>query len=81
MRVTVHFWSYFQDVVGAASVDVDVGEVARVGDVLEVVWARWPALGLMRGSTLVAVDVDYAEPGRILSLGEEVSLFPPVQGG
>lgn len=81
MTVRVHFWSYFQDIAGAAAVELEVPEGARVSDVLELAWARWPELGTMRGSTLVAVDVDYAEPGRLLAPGEEVSLFPPVQGG
>lgn len=81
MRVRIHFWSYFRDMVGAAEAEVDVAEGATVGEVLEATWQRWPELGLLRGSTLVAVDVDYADAGRVLAPGEEVSLFPPVQGG
>ena len=81
MRVRVHFWSYLQDVVGSSSAEVEVADGARVSDVLEATWKRWPVLGTMRASTLVAVDVDYAEPGRCLVPGEEVSLCPPVQGG
>lgn len=81
MRVRIHFWSYFQDLAGAAEAEVDVGEGATVAEVLEAAWRRWPDLGRLRGSTLVAVDVDYADPSRVLAPGEEVSLFPPVQGG
>ena len=81
MQVRVHFWSYFQDTTGVDAAEVEVADDAKVSDVLEAVWSRWPGLGRMRGSTLVAVDVDYAEPGRVLAPGEEVSLFPPVQGG
>jgi molybdopterin converting factor small subunit len=81
MRVRVHFWSYFRDIAGAAEAEVDVARGATVAEVLEVAWQRWPELGRLRGSTLVAVDVDYADPGRVLAPGEEVSLFPPVQGG
>ena len=81
MRVRVHFWSYFQDIAGSAMAEVEVAEGARVAQVLEATWQRWPELGRLRASTLVAVDVDYAEPGRVLLPGEEVSLFPPVQGG
>lgn len=81
MRVRIHFWSYFQDITGVASSELELAEGARVSDVLEAAWMRWPPLRRMRSSTLVAVDVDYAEPGRVLAPGEEVSLFPPVQGG
>jgi molybdopterin converting factor small subunit len=35
----------------------------------------------MRNSTLIAVGVDYQEKSYVLKEGDEVSLFPPVQGG
>ena len=37
--------------------------------------------GAMRNSTLIAVGVDYQGPSYRLGAGDEVSLFPPVQGG
>jgi molybdopterin converting factor small subunit len=35
----------------------------------------------MQKSTLMAVGVDYQDRTCILKEGDEVSLFPPVQGG
>jgi len=35
----------------------------------------------MKRSTLLAVGVDYQPRDFVLSNGDEVSLFPPVQGG
>jgi molybdopterin converting factor small subunit len=35
----------------------------------------------MQKSTLMAVGVDYQDRACILKEGDEVSLFPPVQGG
>ena len=35
----------------------------------------------MRKSALMAVGVDYQHRGYVLKAGDEVSLFPPVQGG
>ena len=43
--------------------------------------ARVPKLGTMKKSTLLAVGVDYQTRDYVLQDGDEVSLFPPVQGG
>jgi molybdopterin converting factor small subunit len=81
MTVPVHLWSYFRDLAGTARLDVEVSEAASVEDVLRAVYAVHPRLGALRNSTLIAVGVDYAAADQILQAGDEVSLFPPVQGG
>ena len=42
---------------------------------------KFPKLSPMRKSTLLVVGVDYQSHEYILQDGDEVSLFPPVQGG
>ena len=42
---------------------------------------RFPKLGAMQKATLMAVGVDYQPRTYALHEGDEVSLFPPVQGG
>jgi molybdopterin converting factor small subunit len=42
---------------------------------------NFPKLGVMKKSTLIAVGVDYQPRDYVLRDGDEVSLFPPVQGG
>jgi molybdopterin converting factor small subunit len=44
-------------------------------------FVRFPKLAAMENSTLVAVGVDYQPKTYMLKSGDEVSLFPPVQGG
>jgi molybdopterin converting factor small subunit len=43
--------------------------------------AKFPELAEMKNSTLKAVGVNYQMDKFMLSDGDEVSLFPPVQGG
>jgi len=81
MTIRVLFWSYFRERVGAESAEVSVPDGARVADLLSVVHGRWPVLEPLKGCTLVAVGLDYADPQQVLRSGDEVSLFPPVQGG
>jgi molybdopterin converting factor small subunit len=81
MIVSVHFWSYFCDLAGSPRTVVEIPAGGTVEDALRAVYAAHPRLAPLRNSTLIAVGVEYEGPSRVLQSGEEISLFPPVQGG
>lgn len=81
MTIQVSFYSYFKDMTGCAQTTVDVSPGGTLGDLLARLHKQFPKLAEMRNSTLVAVGVDYQDHGYRLQTGDEVSLFPPVQGG
>jgi molybdopterin converting factor small subunit len=81
MRVAVSFHSYFKDLAGCAETSETLPEHATLGALQEKLAMRFPKLGAMQKSMLVAVGVDYQPRDFVLKDGDEVSLFPPVQGG
>ncbi|MBI5799390.1 MAG: MoaD/ThiS family protein [Verrucomicrobia bacterium] len=81
MTVQIQFWSYFKDLAGCAQASEDLPAGATIGDLLQRLHARFPKLLAMQNSTLIAVGVEYQSRDYVLKEGEEVSLFPPVQGG
>ena len=81
MRVTVRFYSYFKDVTGCAQVIETLPEGGTLGDLLERLAVRFPKLAKLRKATLMAVGVEYQDRSYVLKADDEVSLFPPVQGG
>ena len=81
MEITVHFYSYFKDLTGCAQTTVTVLPGGTIGDLLQYLMGRFPKLEAMQNSTLAAVGVEYQGRGYVLKEGDEVSLFPPVQGG
>ncbi|MGO8926007.1 MAG: MoaD/ThiS family protein [Limisphaerales bacterium] len=81
MRVTVCFYSYFKDLTGCARTTEELADGSTLDDLFRALVVRFPKLGPMRKATLIAVGVDYQNPTYVLKEGEEVSLFPPVQGG
>jgi molybdopterin converting factor small subunit len=81
MQVRVCFYSYFKDLAGRAETLETLPEGSRVSDLLEGLYRRFPRLEAMRQCTLVAVGVEYQDRNHALRDGNEVSLFPPVQGG
>jgi len=79
--IKIHFYSYFKDLTGCETTVVSIPEGTVLSEVHETLMAKFPKLAAMKKSTLIAVGVNYELPGHILREGEEVSLFPPVQGG
>lgn len=81
MNVTVQFFSYFKELAGCELFTANVAPGATISDLLSVIYHRFPKLEPARKSTLVAVGLDYQDRSYVLKDGDEVSLFPPVQGG
>ncbi|MCL4786661.1 MAG: MoaD/ThiS family protein [Verrucomicrobia bacterium] len=81
MRVKVLFHSYFKDLTGCAETTQTLAEGVTLEAMHEKLAAQFPKLGAMKKSTLLAVGVDYQPREYVLKDGDEVSLFPPVQGG
>jgi molybdopterin converting factor small subunit len=81
MKVNVTFYSYFTDLTGFAQVTEVVPEGCKLGELFQRLAGRFPKLAAMEKSTLMAVGVEYQPRDYVLKDGDEVALFPPVQGG
>ena len=81
MRVTISFYSYFKDLTGCKQASEELPSGSTLQDLVQKLQVRFPKLEAMQKSMLVAVGVDYQDRMYVLKDGEEVSLFPPVQGG
>jgi molybdopterin synthase catalytic subunit len=81
MRVSVSFYSYFKELTACGQTSEELPPGSTLGDLLKMLCVRFPKLEAMKKSMLVAVGVDYQDRNYALKEGDEVSLFPPVQGG
>jgi MoaD family protein len=79
--IPIHFYSYCKDLTGCAQSTENLPPGSTIGDLLRQLSARFPKLEAMKKSMLIAVGVDYQDRHYVLREGDEVSLFPPVQGG
>lgn len=76
MRVKIRLFAVLRERAGAASLELDLPEGARVADALAAVDH------LAGGVPLVmAVNREYAKPDVELRAGDELALVPPVSGG
>ncbi len=81
VKLTIHFYSYFKDLTGCSELGHTAPEGQTLGELLDDLGAQFPKLGAMRKSMLTAVGVGYQTRDYRLKDGDDVSLFPPVQGG
>jgi molybdopterin converting factor small subunit len=81
MNVSVQFFSYFKELAGTDRFTTTVPAEATIADLMHIIYRDFPKLEPMRKSTLVAVGIEYQDRSYVLKEGDEVSLFPPVQGG
>jgi len=81
MLVSVHFYSYFKELAGCSETTTTLAEGGTLNDLFQQLTARFPKLADMQKCALIAVGVEYQPRDYVLKPGDEVSLFPPVQGG
>jgi molybdopterin converting factor small subunit len=81
MLVKVSFHSYFKELTGCGETAEEMPLGSSLGELLRRLHERFPKLVSMQKSTLTAVGVEYQNRSYVLKPGDEVSLFPPVQGG
>lgn len=81
MKLRVLFFSVLRDLTGHDEIEIECDHVGTVGELLILLFARWPKLAEWDASLLVAVDQDYVKRDATLHNGAEVAIMPPVQGG
>lgn len=76
MTVRVRLFAMLRERAGRDVVELELPDGASVADALDAL------SDVTAGITCVmAVNRDYAEPGRVLAAGDELALIPPVSGG
>ncbi len=81
MDVTVNFYSYLKDLTGCVHISETLPDGSTLNELIKKLVMRFPKLEAADRSILLAVGVDYQKGNYFLKQGDEVSLFPPVQGG
>ncbi len=81
MNVHVQFFSRLRDLAEVSEMDLELPEATRVAELLEILYARTPALRDWDKSILVAAGVEFVDRDYVLKTNDQISIMPPVQGG
>jgi molybdopterin converting factor subunit 1 len=81
MEVRVRAFAALREALGFGERIVILPASATVADLLELLSAEAPALGLDERRFAIAVNRSFAQRDAQLADGDEVALIPPVSGG
>jgi molybdopterin synthase catalytic subunit len=81
MQIKVLFFGLLKDICGQTEDRLELPEASPLRSVFDYYAARYPALGPMASSIVLARNHEFGKPGDQLSEGDEVALLPPVSGG
>ena len=80
MTITVLLFAAYADALGSPQLEVPMTPGSTVGDMVARVRAQG-GVDRLPPRPLVAVNQEYAPYDRVLEVGDEVALIPPVAGG
>ena len=81
MRIRVLFFGLLKEITGTPSEAIELAGSPTAGDLLERYAARFPKLGAMRASLVLARNREFTALSAALADGDEVAFLPPVSGG
>lgn len=81
MRIRVLFFGLLKEICERSEDRLDLPAGARARAVFDHYSALYPRLQAMAGSTVLALNHEFAPPEKMLAEGDEVALLPPVSGG
>src|SRR5258708_24120835 len=81
MRARVLFFGMLKDIVGMSREEAEFPEGSDLRSVFAAYAARFPPLGNLARSIVVARNQEFADPTTRLADGDEVAFLPPVSGG
>src|ERR1035438_6959561 len=81
MHARVLFFGMLRDIVGMSRGEAEFPEGADLRVVFASYAARFPPLGVLARSIVVARNQEFADLAAKLAEGDEVAFLPPVSGG
>jgi len=80
MKLNILAFGITKDIVGGASIDIDIPEGWSVAELKTHLSKHYPAMQELT-SLLIAVNEEYGDDTQILKEKDEIALIPPVSGG
>jgi molybdopterin converting factor subunit 1 len=81
LRVRVRYFAAHKDLAGSATETLQVPEGTTVAGLLDHIITLHPRLEDLRRDTMVSVNKGVGPRDQVLEEGDDVALFPPIQGG
>lgn len=80
-KVKVLFFATLREIVGEKAIELEIPMSCTVDEVLSILIGKYPGLGRVRDSMIVAINREFAASEKVIPENAEIALFPPVSGG
>ncbi|MBS1250192.1 MAG: Molybdopterin synthase sulfur carrier subunit [Chloroflexi bacterium] len=81
MKLGIRFFATLKERVGTSWLEIEVPESTTVECLLAALVQTRPALEPVLGTSIVAVNQEFAQPDQVLTPNDNIVFFPPVSGG
>lgn len=81
MKVHVLFFGIAREITGLGQDSPELAAGASAADLLRLYAVRFPRLGDIGASLVMAVNEEFSDPARMLAENDEIAFLPPVSGG
>lgn len=81
MRVQILFFGMLKDITGLTRDQLELPGESRLSSVFEHYAARFPRLGELSGSIVLARNQQFSSREAVVADGDEIAFLPPVSGG
>jgi molybdopterin synthase catalytic subunit len=81
VKITVLLFAQARERAGCSSLALELPEGSRVGDAVDLLTRRHPALDALRPHLAVAMNGRLVRPDAAVPPDAELALLPPVSGG
>ena len=81
IRVRVNFFSAHREAAGRGQTEIEVKEGMDLKSLLDIIFDTYPEMRKLAGYTVLSLNHRYADGSEVLGEGDEVAVFPPVEGG
>jgi molybdopterin converting factor subunit 1 len=79
--IKVKLFASFKELVGKSEVSFEIEKNATVSDLKKILLDSYPQLSYQKLQAIYAVNHKVSDDSTILSVNDEVAIFPPVSGG
>jgi molybdopterin converting factor subunit 1 len=79
--IKVKLFASFKEIVGKSEVTFEIKKYAMISDLKKILLDNYPQLLSQKFQAIYAVNHKVSDDSTILSVNDEVAVFPPVSGG
>ncbi|HEC95971.1 MAG: MoaD/ThiS family protein [Methanomicrobia archaeon] len=81
IKIKVKLSAYYREIVGKKELNMELKEKITVNELMKMLVAEYPKLSEFTDYTMILLNHVYSDGTELIEDGDEIALFPPLDGG